>query len=263
MARYDLIIPIGMTCKCTHNLRLFHRQFQSLPFDWILVPDLHTVHTALSTHFADFMKFENMEFKCKESEQTDIYFDRLTGFGFWHDFPHGVALEQSFRAVKEKYNRRIARLFELISQAQNILFVRVVTVHPDCDYSMKNIIFQKSVIDDNLLEEQFLSLRALYPDKNLSLAEISVFNEPHPFVKRVLSPYITRFEVYSPQKYEWQGQRKVFRKILSGYKLTYCVWLRFMLNSLKFKCLKSLVSLGAFFGISKYQEQKKLFKRHK
>ena len=75
MTKYDIIIPIGSVCKTSQNLRDLKKQNESLPFDWIFVADLDMIYTALETHFADFLKLENMEYKCKESEQTDI----LTG----------------------------------------------------------------------------------------------------------------------------------------------------------------------------------------
>lgn len=166
MTKYDIIIPIGSVCKTSQNLRDLKKQNESLPFDWIFVADLDMIYTALETHFADFLKLENMEYKCKESEQTDIYFDRATGIGFWHDFPHNVPIEKSFDAIKKKYNRRIERLFNEIGQAKDILFLRVCTIRPKSDYSIENIIYHKTVTSDEVVEEQFQRLKALYPDKN-------------------------------------------------------------------------------------------------
>lgn len=64
MTKYDIIIPIGSVCKTSQNLRDLKKQNESLPFDWIFVADLDMIYTALETHFADFLKLENMEYKC-------------------------------------------------------------------------------------------------------------------------------------------------------------------------------------------------------
>ena len=191
MTKYDIIIPIGSVCKTSQNLRDLKKQNESLPFDWIFVADLDMIYTALETHFADFLKLENMEYKCKESEQTDIYFDRATGIGFWHDFPHNVPIEKSFDTIKKKYNRRIERLFNEIGQAKDILFLRVCTIRPKSDYSIENIIYHKTVTSDEVVEEQFQRLKALYPDKNVDMLEVSLFNEPHPYLYCVHAPRLS------------------------------------------------------------------------
>lgn len=262
MTKYDIIIPIGSVCKTSQNLRDLKKQNESLPFDWIFVADLDMIYTALETHFADFLKLENMEYKCKESEQTDIYFDRATGIGFWHDFPHNVPIEKSFDAIKKKYNRRIERLFNEIGQAKDILFLRVCTIRPKSDYSIENIIYHKTVTSDEVVEEQFQRLKALYPDKNVDMLEVSLFNEPHPYLERRLNSNLVRIEAYSPIKYEWQGDPAVFKKILRPYDLKYGVKFKYLLKTIRFKAHKFVVNIGAKLGIAKYQEEKKRLKKH-
>lgn len=260
MQKYDLIIPIGTTCKNTHNLRALKRQYESLPFDWILTLDLDQIHKALATKFSDFLKKENMEYKCKESEQTDIYFDRATDIGFWHDFPHNVPLEQSFDTIRKKYDRRIQRLFEEINRSKDILFCRVNTIRPESGWSVEEMIYPKSVIDDAKLDAQFKKIQDLYPDKNISLLEVSVFNTPHNYVKRVIRPNFTRVEVFSDIKYEWEGDPEVFKEILKDYKLKNTVILRNEFNSLLFKCRKFGIKVGAKLGIEKYKQSKQQLK---
>ena len=240
MTKYDIIIPIGSVCKTSQNLRDLKKQNESLPFDWIFVADLDMIYTALETHFADFLKLENMEYKCKESEQTDIYFDRATGIGFWHDFPHNVPIEKSFDTIKKKYNRRIERLFNEIGQAKDILFLRVCTIRPKSDYSIENIIYHKTV----------------------DMLEVSLFNEPHPYLERRLNSNLVRIEAYSPIKYEWQGDPAVFKKILRPYDLKYGVKFKYLLKTIRFKAHKFAVNIGAKLGIAKYQEEKKRLKKH-
>lgn len=256
MKRYDLIIPIGSVCKTSHNLRVFKRQYESLPFDWILTLDLEKIREPLATGFAQFLKLENMEYKCKESEQTDIYFDRGTGIGFWHDFPHNIPLEQSFEAIKKKYNRRIERLYSEIERAQDILLFRVCTIRPESGYSIEEVIYSKKMLEDDFICHQFDGIKKIFPHKNISLLEVSLFNQPHDYQKRVIRPDLTRIEAYSPLEYEWEGSPAVFKSILSDYRLKFRVILRYKWSSLRFKARKFMINIGAKLGIQKYQQVK-------
>lgn len=260
MTRYDLIIPIGSVCKTSHNLRSLKRQYESLPFDWILIPDLHMVTSVLQTRFKNFLKYENMNYQCKESEQTDIYFDHGTGIGFWHDFPHNIPLEQSFDSIRKKYDRRIERLFSEIEKAEDILLFRVCTVRPDSGYSIEDIIYAKSIVDDDTILAEFQKIKALFPDKNISLLEVSLFNTPHKYLKRVIHPALTRIEAYSAIDFEWQGDIDVFKKILADHHLKLPVLFRYKLSSLRFKARKFFINLGAKLGIEKYKQDKKKLK---
>ena len=52
MKKFDLILPAGAVCKTSQNLRQLKRQYESLPFDWILTPDLDKIHHLLANRFA-------------------------------------------------------------------------------------------------------------------------------------------------------------------------------------------------------------------
>jgi len=260
MKKYDLIIPVGATCKTSHNLRQFKRQNESLPFDWVLTLSLDKICRMLSTRFAGFLQCENMEYKCKESEQTDIYFDKATGIGFWHDFPHDIPLEQSFDAIKKKYNRRIERLFAEISRARDILLFRVNTVRPQSGDDINGMIYAKSVVDDETLRTQFSRIQSLFPDKNIDLLEVSLFNEPHEYRRRQLEKNIVRIEVFSDIRCEWQGDPAVFKDILSDFKLKPKVVMRYKMNSLLFKMRRFFINIGAFLGVETFKQNKRRLK---
>ncbi len=260
MKRYDVIIPIGSICKTSQNLRNFKLQNESLPFDWILTLDINQVRDMLSSHFSGFLEQENMEFKGKESEQTDIYMDTKTNIGFWHDFPHDIALSESFDKIKQKYNRRIERLYKLIEQSQDILFFRTNTIRPQSGYDIKEIIYPKTQEPDEKIIQWVKDIRQLFPGKNISLLEVSVFNEPHNNQKKELADGITRVEIFSDIKYEWQGNPAVFSKLLSEVGLKRKVILQAKMRTLKFCIKKILINFGAKIGLKKCQERKKWLK---
>ena len=260
MKRYDIIIPIGSVCKTSQNLRNLKLQNESLPFDWVLTLDINQIKEMLESHFTGFLEKENMEYKGKESEQTDVYIDTKTKIGFWHDFPHNVALSESFDAIKNKYNRRIARLYQEIEKAQDILFFRVCTIRPQSGYSIEEVIYSKTTETDEKLIRWLEDIRSLFPSKNISLLEVSLFNEPHEYSHREVQEGLKRIETYSDIKYEWEGDPQVFRKLLSDHKLKYGVILHHKFTTLKFHLHKFLVNLGAKVGIKKCQERKKWLK---
>ncbi len=260
MPRYDIIIPIGSVCKTSQNLRKLKLQTESLPFDWVLTLDINQIKNMLQSRFSDFLEEENMEYKGKESEQTDVYIDTKTQIGFWHDFPHNVALRKSFDGIKQKYNRRINRLYQELDKAQDILFFRVCTIRPASGYSIEEVIYSKSVETDETLTRWLDDIRRMFPTKNISLLEVSVFNEPHEYRRREIKDGLTRIETFSDIKYEWEGDPQVFKSLLADRKLKYGVILRHHQTTLKFHLHKFLVNLGAKLGIKKCQERKKWLK---
>ena len=199
-------------------------------------------------------------YKCQESEQTDIYMDNKTQIGFWHDFPHAVPLKDSFSSIKKKYNRRIERLYDEINKAKDILFFRICTIRPQSGNSITEIIYSKSVEEDQKIVSWLEDIRKQFQGKNISLLEVSVFNEPHEYRRRELQEGLTRIEVFSDKKYEWEGDPKVFRAVLADRKLKNAVILKQKMMTLKFHIQKFIINLGAKLGIRKYRERKKWLK---
>lgn len=124
--RFDLIVSLGEDCACSSYLRKFALQNASYPFDWLTKASLKTRVDLINDDFHGFLKRENM-YQIPHPEDSekncDYYEDRNTDFYFYHDFPMGVDLDDSFAVVREKYNRRIQRLYQTIESAHRVLFV--------------------------------------------------------------------------------------------------------------------------------------------
>ena len=56
-------------------------------------------------------------------EKCDYYKNKRTGLYFYHDFPAGVPLHNSYPMVAEKYARRITRFFSNIRTHERVLLV--------------------------------------------------------------------------------------------------------------------------------------------
>lgn len=125
--RYDLIASIGDTCATSLYLRRNKLQYASYPLDWVGYDPFLWKIDLLTHHFADFMNLEDFSPMERPKDGGDVncdtYINTRTGCCFWHDFPIGIPIEQSYPSVKEKYRRRIKRLFDRINKSQDILFI--------------------------------------------------------------------------------------------------------------------------------------------
>lgn len=126
--KFDLVVSLGEDCACTSYLRRYNLQDYSYPFDWLANATFNMRIELLVTDFKDFLKKENMIQLQKPNEgladrKHSSYRDNVSGFNFYHDFKLNVSLEEDFNNVKEKYDRRIERLYKTIETSEKILFV--------------------------------------------------------------------------------------------------------------------------------------------
>ena len=126
--KFDLIVSIGEDCACTSYLRRFKLQKYSYPFDWLTHATFETRINLVINDFENFLNIDDLKQMPKPEqfsvdEKHDYYENIFNGFYFWHDFPFNTSLQEGFDAVKEKYERRIKRLYKEIDNADNVLFV--------------------------------------------------------------------------------------------------------------------------------------------
>ncbi len=121
---YDCIISLG--CNCSVALQLKRRQLRSfsLPLDWLLFENktfIDNIIKLIKTDFADFLRFENLEFtdRSDEIEKHVVYthkvYDKGSNAVFLHDFRMTPLNQEEYRAVSEKYKRRIMRFYNVCS----------------------------------------------------------------------------------------------------------------------------------------------------
>ena len=197
-----------------------------------------------------------MEYKCQESAQTDIYMDTKTQIGFWHDFPHEISIEKSFSQIKSKYNRRIERLYQLLSKSENILFFRINTIRPQKGLSVREMIYLTQAESDDKIIQWVKEMRKLFPTKKISLLEVSLYNEPHTYSKREIFSGVTRVEIFSDLNYEWEGNPAIFKKLFADITLTNRAILRCKITQLKYYMRRFWVDLGSKLGVKLCQEHK-------
>lgn len=110
--RFDLVFSIGGNCSCAMYLNETGLRMQSSPFDWIAIAPFAQRIETLCCRFGDFLRRENLSWVSPGigDAANDIYEDKVTGYRFVHDFPRSQPFEESYPAVRAKYDRRISRL---------------------------------------------------------------------------------------------------------------------------------------------------------
>lgn len=132
------------------SLRDAGLRLSSGPFDWLLGPSLKSRVDLVANDFAGWLEPGDFEFLGNpEKFSTDSYMNRRTGYKFSHDFEIGKPFEEAFPAVREKYERRIARFYERIRASRRVLFVWL----------------ENPVVNDRPSEEDVAASRRILADK--------------------------------------------------------------------------------------------------
>ncbi len=125
---YDVVIPFGRTCAAA--MYSIERGFRrcSLPFDWVGTPNIGMLVEFILNGFADFMVPERLEYMeplkgFPPDIHHDYYRDPTNQFLTFHDFRKGIPMAEERVVVKERYDRRIKRLYEILeSPTKKLLF---------------------------------------------------------------------------------------------------------------------------------------------
>ncbi len=126
MKRYDLAFSLGRACSCTETLRKAGLQYLSFPWDWIAGngsdSDILCRTEIVRNGFRDWLRLEDLVPDSRPGGPgKDRYRNTRTGYSYNHDFPKGVPLNESYPAVKAKYDRRVARFLKLLGAARSVL----------------------------------------------------------------------------------------------------------------------------------------------
>lgn len=125
--KFDFIFSLGEKCSCTSYLRKFNLQNFSYPFDWIKGSTLECRINLLLNDFEGFCDKDDLEQVTLEDgcgdEKCDFYHNKTNSLDFVHDFRINVPFAEAYAQVKEKYTRRINRLYGNIQKSKKVLMV--------------------------------------------------------------------------------------------------------------------------------------------
>lgn len=126
--RYDFIFSLGAACSCTSMLRMCGLQKASYPFDWLFGSNFSKRIDILLNNFENFFEKNLLEYSYQEvNANCNAYHNTLTDITFNHDFNINKDFDSEFKRNKEKYTRRIKRLYKNIKNAKSILIVYIQT----------------------------------------------------------------------------------------------------------------------------------------
>lgn len=183
---YDLIFGIGEACSCTQALRRARLQRASYPLDWVAGSNFLGRVRLLSARFDGFLDKNDLQDTGRnngsDSHLCHIYYNTRTSIGFNHDFPEGQSLQESYPAVRQKYDRRIARLLDNIRAAETLLIVYVETPCCQDKTSDTDILLGYKILQEN------------FPGKNLGLLYCAsdLTLRPREFSQTQLSSAVTK-----------------------------------------------------------------------
>jgi len=122
--KYDLVMSIGGTCSVTMVIRAMGMQFLSMPLDWAGGYDIEQNVGALVNDFERFFVPDNLDFERRDSVgHHDVYRDRVSGIGFYHDIPERSRLEDVAPGIVEKYARRALACRERMEKSGTVLLI--------------------------------------------------------------------------------------------------------------------------------------------
>ncbi len=123
---YDLFVSLGNDCAGTVCLRNVELQQEALPFDWLSSDSFEIRIALLMNNFKDFCNKEDFLILNKippNNNKYQSYQNNRTKLIFHHDFSNKCSFDDVFDSVKEKYQRRITRLYNKIHASKKVVFL--------------------------------------------------------------------------------------------------------------------------------------------
>ena len=220
---YDLIFSAGEACFCSILLRKELLQVESFPFDWLGGSNFSKKCEILTTNFDRFFEKEDL-IACdgETNENSFAYKNTYSNIVFKHDFPKNLSFDESYELAKEKYNRRIERLYNRIKESKSVLIV-----------FMEIPVSGREKIADNELIELFNSLRDCFGEKiNVLYLENSLSENSKMEITQGLTKITCNYKD-TKSECDHASNKKVIRKILKQYRLKLPLLYRLKMNLIR------------------------------
>lgn len=170
---FDLVFSLGSACSCSSMLRSSALQFASFPLDWVSGSTLRRRVELLTDRFENWLEEEDLKLvQNANAFGHDTYINNRTGLCHPHDFDKGIRLNEALPAVKDKYARRINRLFNLITSSRRVLAVWISDPRDGCRPTDEDILWSLQALKTKFPGQEFkmLVLECL-PDVDLASAQ--------------------------------------------------------------------------------------------
>lgn len=136
MKYYDYIVSLGSSCYTAILLKRMNFQGASNVFDWsggnlfdkCGIGGFLGKVDLIYNHFDNAFNLEDLEtFHREATSHTGIPVrNKRTGLQYVHDFPKNKSIEEEYPHYKQKYMRRVDRLYKTIESARKVLFIFIL-----------------------------------------------------------------------------------------------------------------------------------------
>ena len=161
--KFDIIIPMGCYCASAQALKSVKKRSRSLPFDWVGPLSFDQAVRFLETGFEGFFEKEDLVKYEKDTKKNVGYVNTRNNLLFLHDFKEVAHFDEEYVQLREKYERRIKRIYQTIRDSKDILYLHVHT--PD---------MMDRLPADEELQAALERLRKMYPEKNHRLLFVNL-----------------------------------------------------------------------------------------
>ncbi len=131
----NIIIPIGSSCSVAYQLQSLNKRHQAFPFDWVRIKRLKTITKIIGDNFDGYSIFHEIKKVNSFPLLDDDLFDdngnketfhakNIYNTMSYHDFSSKESFDSQIDIVKEKYERRIDRFYEVLKSGKKITFIR-------------------------------------------------------------------------------------------------------------------------------------------
>ena len=161
--KYDCVFSLGEVCFCANYLQALYLRKFSAPFDWVAGATFNERMQFILNGFENFLNKEDFIYHGKREypEPCNIYYNTRTHIVFNHDFPLLKSFDEAYPDVKERYDRRIKHMYELMNKAKKVLIVY-----------MERADTQSGVSSDDELCHMMTELNQKFPKTHIDLMYI-------------------------------------------------------------------------------------------
>ena len=123
--QFDVAISLGRDCQIPYQLQEHGYRAASFPLDWVATP-IDAVCSLLENEFDGFLDRDALHLETVPDPRGTESRCIVNGLGvqFFHDFPTDDGFLFTYASVKRKYDRRIARFYEVMRSGSRIVFLR-------------------------------------------------------------------------------------------------------------------------------------------
>ena len=138
----NIFISLGSTCGIAYQLQQHNLRQNAYPFDWNKIPNLSIINKIITNNFKDYSDFTIIKnnnsniysYVDDNDDKNDLdTFDingccdtimakNIYGVFSYHDFKMDDV--NKYENVKNKYNRRIKRFYDILNNNKQIIFIR-------------------------------------------------------------------------------------------------------------------------------------------